>query len=70
LAKSSRPPTQDDLLAVWLALSLMFALLVGTAGGFLGWRSGQGPAAAVLTGGYVFGGTLTLAILMIKLLRR
>ena len=70
MAKSPRPLAKDDLLAVWFALALMVALLVGTAGGFLGWRSGQGPAAAVLTGGYVFGGTLTLTILVIKLLRR
>jgi hypothetical protein len=70
LAKSPRPPAKDDLLTVWFALGLVFALLVGTAGGFLGWRSGQTPAAAVLTGGYVFGGALTLTILTINLLRR
>src|SRR5258708_4256937 len=70
LANPPRPPAHDDLLAVWFALSVMFALLIGAVGGLLAWRSGQSPAGAILTGGYVFGGTLTLAILVIKLLRR
>ncbi len=70
LAESTKPPARDELVAVWFALGLIFALLVGTAGGLLGWRAGQSPATAVLTGGYVLGGTLTLAILVIKLLRR
>lgn len=70
MAKSARQPAKDDLLLVWLALGLMFALLIGTAGGLLAWRSGQSPAAAILTGGYCFAGALTLIILLIKLLRR
>jgi hypothetical protein len=70
VAESTKPPGRDELVAVWFALGLIFALLVGTAGALLGWCTGQSPAAAVLTGGYVFGGTLTLAILVIRLLRR
>lgn len=70
MAEPAKPPGSDELVAVWFALGLIFALLVGIVGGLLGWRSGQSLAAAALTGGYVFGGTLTLAILVIKLLRR
>ncbi|WP_459709417.1 hypothetical protein [Actinophytocola sp. KF-1] len=51
---------------MWLAFAMIVALFVGTAAGVLGWLSGQSPAAAVLTGGVAFGGTLTLAIVVIR----
>ncbi|GAB1509825.1 hypothetical protein JCM33774_18660 [Actinophytocola sp. KF-1] len=59
-------PRRDPLRAVWLAFAMIVALFVGTAAGVLGWLSGQSPAAAVLTGGVAFGGTLTLAIVVIR----
>jgi hypothetical protein len=49
---------------VWIALSLVLALFISTAAGVLGWLSGQGVAAAILTGGVAFGGTVTLALLI------
>jgi hypothetical protein len=65
--KQSEP---DPMLAVWFAVGLLFALFVGTGAGILGWVSGQGEAAAVLTGGATFGATVTLAVLVISLLRQ
>jgi hypothetical protein len=69
MAASSGPP-KDPLLAVWFALGLIFAVLVGTAAGILGWLSGEKIAAAVLTGSGAFGGTITLVLLVINLFRR
>ena len=70
MARSPTPPAKDELVAVWFALGLLFALFVGTAAGILWWRSGQSVAAAALTGGASFGGTVSLVVLVIKLLRR
>jgi hypothetical protein len=57
------------MLPVWFALGLLFALFVGTGAGLLAWGSGQSVAAAVLTGGITCGGTVTLVVLVINLLR-
>lgn len=54
---------------VWVALGLILALFLGTAAGVLGWLSGQGVAAAILTGGTTFGGAATLALLIFKAMR-
>jgi hypothetical protein len=70
MESSPKQPAQDRLLPVWLALGLVLALFVGTGAGVLAWLSGQVVAAAVLTGGVAFGGTATLAVLIITLLRR
>jgi hypothetical protein len=70
LPSSSKPPSNGELVAVWLAVGVMFALLVGTAAGFLGWLCSHSLAAALLTAGAAFGSALTLMILVIQLLRR
>jgi hypothetical protein len=57
-----------ELVPVWFAIGLVFAVFVGTGAGILGWQSGQKPAAAVLTGGKAFAGILTLIVLVISLL--
>ena len=54
--------------ALWVALGLMLALLVGVAAGILAWMGGQHPAAAVLTGGAAFGGTVALTLMVKKAL--
>lgn len=54
---------------VWIALALILGLFIGTAGGVLGWLSGQVPAAAVLTGGAAFTATVTLVLLILAALR-
>ena len=48
--------------ALWVALCMMLALLVGVAAGILAWLGGQDPPAAILIGGGAFGGTVTLAL--------
>lgn len=67
MARSSAP-LDDRLVPIWFAIGLVFALLVGTCAGILGWLSGQDVAAALLTGGMAFGGTVTLVALVINLL--
>lgn len=62
--------TDDRLVPVWLAIGLIFALLVGVCAGTLVRLSGQQVPAALLTGGAAFGGTLTLVTLIIGLLHR
>jgi hypothetical protein len=68
MAASSDGPS-GSLLAVWIVITGLTAVLVGTGAGVLGWLSGQTPAGAVLTGGLAFGGTVTLVILIINALR-
>ena len=68
--RSSTPPVRDPLVSIWLAIGLVFALFVGTGAGVLSWLSGQSIATGVLVGGASFGGTVTLVVLMINLLRR
>jgi hypothetical protein len=70
LTPPAKPPMKDDLVAVWFAFGLVLALFVATAAGLLGRHSGQSATAAMLTAAEYFGGTLTLVILAIKLLRR
>jgi hypothetical protein len=60
----------DRLLLVWIALGILLSLVVGIAAGVLGWFAGQGVAMAVLTSGVGFGGTLTLVLLLLSILRR
>lgn len=69
MAPTPKRPVEDRLLPVWFALGLVFALFVGTGAGVLGWLGGQGVATAVLTGGAACGATITLVVLVIKLLR-
>ena len=64
------PQLDDRLVPVWFAIGVVFALFVGACAGALGWLSGQGVAAATLTGGASFGGTVTLVTLVIHLLCR
>ena len=62
--------TDDRLVPVWLAIGLIFALLVGVCAGILERLNGQPVPAALLTGGASFGGTLTLVTLIIGLPNR
>jgi hypothetical protein len=65
-----QPGPPDPTLALWFALGLLFALFPATGAGVLAWLSGQSVAAAVLTGVMTFGGTVTLVVLVIGLLRQ
>jgi len=44
--------------ALWLALMVFFALVVGLVAGLLAWAGGEHPFAAVRGGGTAFGGTV------------
>jgi hypothetical protein len=47
---------------LWFALMLLFSLLVGGVAGLLVWADSNALAAAFLTGGGTFGGTLLLLL--------
>ena len=66
------PPKQprNELIAVWFAVGLIFALFIGAGAGVLAWMGKQPVATAILTGFAAFGGTVTLAILVINLFRQ
>jgi hypothetical protein len=64
---SGAPPQGTGPL--WVALSLLLALFVGTAAGVLAWLSGQPVATAIFEGGAAFGGTAALAILILNAVR-
>jgi len=69
-APAPHRPKDDPLLALWFALGLLLALIVGVAAGVLDRLGGDNIATAVLTGGGAFGGTVTLVVLVIKLFKR
>jgi hypothetical protein len=69
MVRSSKP-SDDQLVVVWFAIGLVFALFIGACAGILGWLSGQLVTAAILTAGMSFGGTVTLVLLIINLLRK
>jgi hypothetical protein len=70
MAQSSSRQGRSGHVPVWIGLAVLLALFIGTGAGVLGCLSGQVPAAAILTGGVAFGGTLTLALLIINMLCR
>jgi hypothetical protein len=51
---------------LWLAISVLTAVLVGFAGGLLAWASGLNPPAAVLSGGGSFAGTVLLLLTVLR----
>jgi hypothetical protein len=67
---SNSESTGAPLVSVWIALSVLFALFVGSGAGVLAWLGGQTAATAVLTAGEAFGGTLTVALVIVALLSR
>jgi hypothetical protein len=69
MAGQAPQPPKDPFVAVWFALGLLFALIVGVAAGALSRLGGDNLSTAVLTGGGAFGGTLTLVVLVIKLFK-
>jgi hypothetical protein len=44
--------------ALWLALMVFFALVVGLVAGLMAWAGGDNPFAAMRGGGTAFGGTV------------
>jgi hypothetical protein len=52
------PAVNASTRALWLALMVFFALVVGLLAGLLAWAGGDNPFAAVGGGGTAFGGTV------------
>lgn len=65
---SSSRHGNNPLMAVWVAISVLFSLLVGVGAGVLAWLGGVSAESSILTAGGGFGGSLTLCVLIIKLL--
>jgi hypothetical protein len=50
----------DNYLAIWLAIFILSALLIGGATAWLTWLRGTGLPGSLLAGGAAFGGALIL----------
>jgi hypothetical protein len=68
---SERIRVNDDsrLVGLWVAVAVLFGLIVGAAAGVIAWSGGHHTAAAMLAGGGACGGTITLGVLVINTLR-
>jgi hypothetical protein len=66
------PKRQDDrgLLALWLAVLAVLALVVGIAAGGIEWLGSRDVAQAIKTGCVAFAGAVTLGVLVIGVVRR
>lgn len=59
----------NRLIGLWVAVAVLFGLIVGTAAGVIAWSGGYHAAAAVFAGSSACGGTITLCVLIINTLR-
>lgn len=66
---SSSRHGNDPLTILWVAVGVLFSLLVGAGAGVLAWLGGVSAEASILTAGGAFGGSLTLCVLIISLLK-
>jgi hypothetical protein len=54
-------PSQDGSInALWVAIAIIVAIMIGATAGFLSWHGGQPPPNAILTGGAAFSGAVLL----------
>ena len=60
------PQFGGSLRAIWIALVLIIAVMVGASAGLLAWASGASVATAVLTGGGTFAGTVMLLMALLN----
>jgi hypothetical protein len=58
--------TNSTVRGLWLAITVLAAVLVGSAGGLLAWVGGMNPPTAILTGGGAFAGTVLLVLTMFR----
>ncbi len=58
--------TSSTARGLWLAVTVLTALLVGSVGGALAWLSGMNPPSAILTAGGAFAGTVLLLLAMLR----
>lgn len=66
----SKRPNGDRLKAVWIAIGIVLALLVGESAGILAWLGGNKIPAAILEGGGAFIATITVVVLIVGLFPR
>lgn len=66
----ARPPSQqpDPPRALWSAIILLAAVIVGAAGGLLSFAGGLPVPLAIVTGGGAFGGTVALLLTLANFL--
>jgi hypothetical protein len=58
--------TDATVRGLWLAITALSATLIGIAAGVLSWLGGLNPPTAILTGGGAFGGTVLLALAVLR----
>jgi hypothetical protein len=62
-----QPPLNDPAVrGLWLAITTLAAVIVGAAGGLLGWAGGMNPPTAILTGGGAFAGTILIILTVLR----
>ena len=72
-ASASQPPNGDNQgpnTPIWLAIGVIFALIIGIGAGVIDWLGQRNVPLAILYGGAAFGGTMMLVIALIRLLSR
>jgi len=62
------PKRDPAIKALWVTVCILIGFLVAVAASILAWRGGQNPPAAILIGGGAFGGTVTLALMIMNAL--
>jgi hypothetical protein len=68
MLEASSGPTGNRLVPVWLAIGILFALLVAAGTCILAWLNGDKVPAAILKAGGAFAATVTLVILLLGLI--
>lgn len=61
-----QPLSSSTIRGLWLAITVLIAILVGASGGLLAWAGGMNPPTAILTGGGAFTGTVLLVLTMLR----
>jgi hypothetical protein len=52
--------------SLWLAITVLTAVIVGGVSGLLAWAGGMNPPMAILTGGAAFSGTVLLVLTVLR----
>lgn len=62
--------TPDPLLGVWVTILALVAVFVGGSAGVLAWIDSLDVPRAIMTGFAAFGGSFTLALLLLSTLKK
>ncbi|WP_112604654.1 hypothetical protein [Micromonospora noduli] len=63
---SGKAISDPAIRGIWLAITALAGVIVGTAAGILGWAGGLNAPTAVLTGGGAFAGTILLVLTALR----